>query len=125
MIRLCGSSLATVFVARITETIFETPNNQGKNNQPRIAAVGVYFTTYSICDDDSSFQIKIKGAVIWRQNSIIAVLVNYIFNVIYSQKCQSKYDIHSPKLPKIFVSDNIPPKECTLMTATGLEPTTT
>ena len=39
-----SSRLVTASVARITETIFETPNKQGKNNWPGIAVAGVYFT---------------------------------------------------------------------------------
>ena len=62
---LFSSSFVTVFVARITGTVIEAPKNQGKNNQPRIAANGVYFASCdSVCHKVSSFQIKIKGAVI-------------------------------------------------------------
>lgn len=34
-----SSSLITVSVARINRTMFETLNNQGKNNQPRLAGL--------------------------------------------------------------------------------------
>ena len=60
-----NSLLVTASVARITGNIFKTPNNQDKNNQPRIAAVGVYFASYdSVCNEDSKFQKIIKAAVI-------------------------------------------------------------
>ena len=73
-------SLITVSVARITGTMFETLNNQGKDKQPRIAVACVYFTSYgSVFDEDSTFQIKIKDTVRkCRKDFPPAVVVNDI-----------------------------------------------
>ena len=60
-----NSSLVTVSVARITGIMFETPKNQVKNNQPKIAVVGVYSASYdSVCDEESAFQKRIKASII-------------------------------------------------------------
>ena len=71
-----NSSLHTVSVAKITGTIFETPNNQGKNSQPRIAVVSVYFASYdSVCDKDSTFQKRIKANAIQRTMDFLCALI--------------------------------------------------
>ena len=54
-----NSSLVTVSAARITGTIFRTPNSRGKNIQPNIAVVGFYFASYN-----STFQKRINASVI-------------------------------------------------------------
>ena len=42
--------LATLSIAEPPESIIETPSNQGKNNQPKIAAAGVYFILINVTD---------------------------------------------------------------------------
>ena len=71
-----SSSLVTVSVARITGTIFETINNQGKNNQPGIAVASVYVASYDyVCDEDSRFQIKIKNTMMQRMKDFLPTVV--------------------------------------------------
>ena len=53
-------------------TFFETPSNQGKNNETRIAVIGVYFASYDfVCEEDTLFQIKINDIMICRRNGFL------------------------------------------------------
>ena len=76
-----------ISVTRINGIIFETLDNQGKNNQPRIAVVGVYFALHdSVCDEESSFQIKMIYTVfkLLKREKMNNINMNILFNDVYS-----------------------------------------
>lgn len=77
-----SSLLATLSVAEPPESLFQTPSNQGKKNQPRIAAGSVYFALYdSICYKD-------KSICRWH-HFLSAIAVDYSCSIAYFTSLKS------------------------------------